>query len=109
MCVCGVCVCVCVCVWCVCSSLKGEVLGSCKDFRMNTFTPDALGIIRLILDTARSNFLGEAPLDAPVAPISLFHHQGRCWREGTQIPDIHIKTRDPTLILTLPFVVNSHD
>ncbi|XP_062338933.1 condensin-2 complex subunit H2 [Osmerus eperlanus] len=56
-------------------SLKGEVLGSCKDFRMNTFTPDALGIIRLILDTARCNFLGEALLGAPMAPISLFHHQ----------------------------------
>ncbi|XP_076862565.1 condensin-2 complex subunit H2 [Brachyhypopomus gauderio] len=38
-------------------SLKGEVLGSCKDFRINNFTLDALGIIRLGLNS----FTKEAP------------------------------------------------
>lgn len=28
-------------------SIKGEVLGSCKDFRINNFSLDSLGIIRL--------------------------------------------------------------
>uniref|UniRef100_A0A4W4EG46 Condensin-2 complex subunit H2 n=1 Tax=Electrophorus electricus TaxID=8005 RepID=A0A4W4EG46_ELEEL len=40
-------------------SLKGEVLGSCKDFRINNFTLDTLGIIRLGLNS----FQKEAPGD----------------------------------------------
>uniref|UniRef100_A0A4W5K3L6 Condensin-2 complex subunit H2 n=1 Tax=Hucho hucho TaxID=62062 RepID=A0A4W5K3L6_9TELE len=56
-------------------SLKGEVLGSCKDFRMNTFTPDVLGIIRLFLASSQSHFLRDALSDAPLAPVSLFGHQ----------------------------------
>ncbi|XP_029598045.1 condensin-2 complex subunit H2 isoform X2 [Salmo trutta] len=56
-------------------SQKGEVLGSCKDFRMNTFTPDALGIIRLFLASSQSHFLRDALSDAPLAPITLFGHQ----------------------------------
>ncbi|CAB1345844.1 unnamed protein product [Coregonus sp. 'balchen'] len=57
-------------------SLKGEVLGSCKDFRMNTFTPDALGIIRLFLASSQSHFLRDALSVAPLAPVTLFKHQG---------------------------------
>ncbi|XP_041728393.1 condensin-2 complex subunit H2-like [Coregonus clupeaformis] len=57
-------------------SLKGEVLGSCKDFRMNTFTPDALGIIRLFLASSQSHFLRDALSVAPLAPVTLFEHQG---------------------------------
>ncbi|XP_071242218.1 condensin-2 complex subunit H2-like [Salvelinus alpinus] len=55
-------------------SLKGEVLGSCKDFRMNTFTLDALGIIRLFL-ASQSYFLRDALSDAPLAPVTFFGHQ----------------------------------
>ncbi|XP_014008619.1 condensin-2 complex subunit H2 [Salmo salar] len=56
-------------------SQKGEVLGSCKDFRMNTFTSDALGIIRLFLASSQSHFLRDALSDAPLAPVTLFGHQ----------------------------------
>ncbi|KAK1789530.1 hypothetical protein P4O66_015451, partial [Electrophorus voltai] len=42
-------------------SLKGEVLGSCKDFRINNFTLDTLGIIRLGLNS----FQKEAPAWCP--------------------------------------------
>ncbi|XP_028810843.1 condensin-2 complex subunit H2 isoform X2 [Denticeps clupeoides] len=38
-------------------SQQGEVLGSCKDFRMNIFTMDGHGVIRLGLGSARSRFL----------------------------------------------------
>ncbi|XP_036800552.1 condensin-2 complex subunit H2-like isoform X2 [Oncorhynchus mykiss] len=55
-------------------SLKGEVLGSCKDFRMNTFTPDTLGIIRLFLASSLSHFLRDALSDAPLVPVTLFGH-----------------------------------
>nr|XP_046155104.1 condensin-2 complex subunit H2-like [Oncorhynchus gorbuscha] len=56
-------------------SLKGEVLGSCKDFRMNTFSPDTLGIIRLFLASSQSHFLRDALSDAPLVPVTLFGHQ----------------------------------
>ncbi|XP_035640232.1 condensin-2 complex subunit H2-like isoform X2 [Oncorhynchus keta] len=56
-------------------SLKGEVLGSCKDFKMNTFTPDSLGIIRLFLASSQSHFLRDALSDAPLVPVTLFGHQ----------------------------------
>ncbi|XP_064864280.1 condensin-2 complex subunit H2-like isoform X2 [Oncorhynchus nerka] len=56
-------------------SLKGEVLGSCKDFKMNTFCPDTLGIIRLFLASSQSHFLRDALSDAPLVPVSLFGHQ----------------------------------
>lgn len=45
---------------CVCSSLKGEVLGSCKDFRINNFTQDKLGIMRLGLGSSCVQFHREA-------------------------------------------------
>ncbi|KAL0962808.1 hypothetical protein UPYG_G00345750 [Umbra pygmaea] len=57
-------------------SVKGEVLGSCKDFRMNTFTPDALGIIHLFLASSQSHFLKDALSDAMLAPIPLLENQG---------------------------------
>ncbi|XP_035604699.1 condensin-2 complex subunit H2-like isoform X2 [Oncorhynchus keta] len=56
-------------------SLKGEVLGSCKDFRMNLFSPDTLGIIRLFLASSQSHFLRDALSDAPLVPVTLFGHQ----------------------------------
>ncbi|XP_017561892.1 condensin-2 complex subunit H2 isoform X2 [Pygocentrus nattereri] len=37
-------------------SLKGEVLGSCKDFRINNFTMDALGIICLGRNSSCTHF-----------------------------------------------------
>ncbi|XP_053497955.1 condensin-2 complex subunit H2 isoform X1 [Ictalurus furcatus] len=41
-------------------SIKGEVLGSCKDFRINNFTPDTLGILRLGLGSSCVQFHREA-------------------------------------------------
>lgn len=38
-------------------SHKGEVLASCRDFRMNNFTPHANGIIRLELTSTPSQFV----------------------------------------------------
>uniref|UniRef100_A0A3P8ZPL0 Condensin-2 complex subunit H2 n=1 Tax=Esox lucius TaxID=8010 RepID=A0A3P8ZPL0_ESOLU len=55
-------------------SLKGEVLGSCKDYRMNTFTPGALGIIRLFL-ASQSNFLRDVLSETPLCPNPLLKHQ----------------------------------
>ncbi|XP_072528622.1 condensin-2 complex subunit H2 [Salminus brasiliensis] len=49
-------------------SLKGEVLGSCKDFRINNFVLDSLGIIRLGLSSSCFRFQREASgsgLDSP--------------------------------------------
>ncbi|XP_066525336.1 condensin-2 complex subunit H2 [Hoplias malabaricus] len=40
-------------------SIKGEILGSCKDFRINTFILDALGIIRLGLSSSCTHFQRE--------------------------------------------------
>lgn len=31
----------------LCLSLKGELMGSCKDFRINNFTMDEMGLMRL--------------------------------------------------------------
>ncbi|XP_053541612.1 condensin-2 complex subunit H2 isoform X1 [Ictalurus punctatus] len=41
-------------------SIKGEVLGSCKDFWMNNCTPDTLGIMRLGLGSSCVQFHREA-------------------------------------------------
>ncbi|XP_029901950.1 condensin-2 complex subunit H2 [Myripristis murdjan] len=41
-------------------SLKGEILGSHKDFRINTFIPGAQDLILLILGSACSNLLGNS-------------------------------------------------
>ncbi|XP_060763764.1 condensin-2 complex subunit H2 isoform X2 [Neoarius graeffei] len=41
-------------------SCKGEVLGSCKDFRINNFTQDKLGIMRLGLGSSCVQFHREA-------------------------------------------------
>uniref|UniRef100_A0A8C8D9F4 Condensin-2 complex subunit H2 n=1 Tax=Oncorhynchus tshawytscha TaxID=74940 RepID=A0A8C8D9F4_ONCTS len=67
---CRINVCLCIFPVCMCCSLKGEVLGSCKDFRMNTFTPDSLGIIRLFLASSQSHFLRDALSDAPLVPLA---------------------------------------
>ncbi|XP_031653352.1 condensin-2 complex subunit H2-like isoform X2 [Oncorhynchus kisutch] len=72
---CRINVCLCIFPVCMCCSLKGEVLGSCKDFRMNTFSPDTLGIIRLFLASSQSHFLRDALSDAPLVPVTLFGHQ----------------------------------
>ncbi|KAF5901677.1 condensin-2 complex subunit H2-like [Clarias magur] len=41
-------------------SFKGEVLGSCKDFRINNFTQDLMGIMRLGLGSSCVQFPKEA-------------------------------------------------
>ncbi|KAJ8006829.1 hypothetical protein DPEC_G00111290 [Dallia pectoralis] len=56
-------------------SIKGEVLGSCKDYRINTFSPDALGIICLFLASSQSSLLRDTQPKTPLGPIPLLELQ----------------------------------
>ncbi|KAM4615030.1 condensin-2 complex subunit H2 [Polymixia lowei] len=56
-------------------SLKGEVLGSLNDFRINTFIPGAQDLILLILGTACSDLLGDDQRNSSLADVSISQKQ----------------------------------
>ncbi|KAK2834687.1 hypothetical protein Q7C36_015388 [Tachysurus vachellii] len=55
-------------------SLKGEVLGSCKDFRINNFTQDMMGILRLGLGSSCVQFNREASGLGKAAAVGAIDH-----------------------------------
>ncbi|MCI4382186.1 hypothetical protein PGIGA_G00260450 [Pangasianodon gigas] len=55
-------------------SLKGEVLGSCKDFRINNFTQDTMGIMRLGLGFSCVQFHREASGQGRAEAVGAVEH-----------------------------------